>query len=193
MNRAHNPQPAEHLEALLTEAANYALHSMQTAGEVPPIVIADTDDGFVYCMPYEMADEASKDRFAEGAKLLAIGYHARALVMVVESWVTMEGDDTRLSSSRVHSEDPQPKEIVALILEDHHTSGTSMLPILRDESGAFSCFGPPSLVNFNGSEGRFSQLMPLHRPNPEEADLARNKLHALGMNVKRQGFDHSMN
>ena len=37
---------------------------MRTTGSVPATVIADTDKGYVFCMPADLADEAAKDRFA---------------------------------------------------------------------------------------------------------------------------------
>jgi hypothetical protein len=45
-----------------------ALHMMRTTGSVPATVIADTDDGYVFCVPADLADEAAKDRFAEIAR-----------------------------------------------------------------------------------------------------------------------------
>lgn len=57
-----NPQG---LEPLARQAQDYALHMMRTTGSVPPTVIADTDEGYVFCMPSELTDDAAKDRFAE--------------------------------------------------------------------------------------------------------------------------------
>ena len=42
-------------EALAYQAKNYALHMMRTMGSVPPTVIADTKDGFIFL--HAMADE----------------------------------------------------------------------------------------------------------------------------------------
>ncbi len=193
MKRNRRPQPPERLQALASQAADYALHIMRTTGAVPPTVIADTDEGYVFCMPNELADEAAKDRFAEVAKLFAIGYHARALVMVVESWVRMASDNGHLDPSIRPSEASDRKEMVALLLEDHTASGTTLIPILRDESGAFTDLGQPSVLDFGSAEGRFSRLMPVHRPNAEEAARARNTLLSLGMNIQRQGFDPTLN
>ena len=65
---------------------------MRTTGYVPPAVIANTDEKYVFCMPSELADDAAKDRFAEVTRLFAIAksaQSARSLVMVVEAWARL--------------------------------------------------------------------------------------------------------
>lgn len=47
-HRQENPQS---LEPLAAQATDYALHMMRTTDSVPPTVIADTDEGYVFCMP----------------------------------------------------------------------------------------------------------------------------------------------
>jgi len=86
-----NPAPEEtaRLDALAYQAQDYALHMMRTTGSVPPTVIADTKEGFIFCLPSGMPDEAAKDRFADVARLLAVAHDARAIVMVVEAWVRL--------------------------------------------------------------------------------------------------------
>ena len=66
-----NPQG---LEPLAAQATDYALHMMKTTGSVPPTTIAVTDEGLIFCMPDDLANEAAKDRFAEVARLLATAY-----------------------------------------------------------------------------------------------------------------------
>lgn len=51
---------------------------MRTTGSVPPTVIADTDEGYVFYMPTDLADDAAKDRFAEVTRLFAMAQNARA-------------------------------------------------------------------------------------------------------------------
>jgi hypothetical protein len=46
---------------------------------------------------------------------------------------------------------------------------------------------------FGESTGRFSGLMPRHKPSVREAAQARASLLALGMNIVNRGFDPSMN
>ena len=69
MNINPDPEETARLEALAQQAKRYARHVIQTTGSVPPTVIADTADGFIFCMPSGMSDEAAKDRFADVARL----------------------------------------------------------------------------------------------------------------------------
>lgn len=73
--RQVNPQD---LDPLAIQAKNYAVHMLQTTGSVPPTVIADTEVGFVFCMPTGLTNDAAKDRFADATRLFAIAQSARA-------------------------------------------------------------------------------------------------------------------
>lgn len=111
----------------------------------------------------------------------------------VESWVRMASDDGLLDPSIRPSEASDRKEMVALLIEDHSTSGTTLIPILRNGSGTFTDLGPLSVLDSGSTEGRFPRLIPVHKPSSEEAARARNTLPALGMNIQRQGFDPTLN
>jgi hypothetical protein len=56
-----NPEDAARLDTLAYQAKNHALHMTRSAGSVPPTVIADTAEGFVFCMPSGMPNEAAKN------------------------------------------------------------------------------------------------------------------------------------
>jgi len=123
------------LEPLAAQATDYALHMMRTTGSVPPTVIADTDEGYIFCMPSSLTDDAAKDRFAEVARLFAIAHCARSLVMVVEAWAKRPDASGHLDTETPPSQSPDRQENVALMLENHSRNATVMLPILRDEGG----------------------------------------------------------
>jgi hypothetical protein len=190
-----NPDPAEtaSLEALAYQAQDYALHMMRTTGSVPPTVIADTKDGFIFCMPTGMPDEAAKDQFADVARLLAVAHAARAIVMVVEAWVRLAKPGGHLDTQTPPSQSPDRQEMVALILEDHSRSGTCLLPIMRDDFGKFVEFGDNTAPNFTSTTGRFSGLMPKQTHSAQEVTAAMATLNAMGMLVVNRGFDPSMN
>jgi hypothetical protein len=185
-----NPQG---LEPIALQAQDYALHMMSTTGSVPPTIIADTDEGYVFCMPSSLADDAAKDRFADIARLFAIAHSARSLVMVVEAWAKLPDASGHLDSETPPSQSPNRMEIVALMLEDHTRNATRMLPILRDAHGAFTHFGDPGPMQFGESAGRFSGLMPQNKPSVREAAQAKASLLALGMNIVNRGFDPTLN
>ena len=154
--KRNNRQPdPERLEALAKQAKDYALHMMRTTGSVPPTVIADTEEGFVFCMPSALADDAAKDRFAEAAKLFAVAYRAQALVMIVEAWVRLPDSRGHLDPTIRPSEAADRKEVVALMLEDGSVSATRLIPILRDSNEAFTDFGADTPLHTGEAEGRF--------------------------------------
>ena len=186
------PEP-ERLESLARQAADYALHMMRTTGSVLATVIADTDGGYVFCMPSALADDAAKDHFAEVARLFAVAHDARALMMVVEAWAKLPDADGHLDTDTPPSQSPDRKEVVVMILEDHSRNSTSMLPILRDLHGTFTGFGDPGPLVFGKSAGRFSDLMPRNKPSTREAAGAKAALLKLGMTVVNRGFDPGMN
>jgi hypothetical protein len=185
-----NPQG---LEALARQAADYALHMMRSTGSVPPTVIADTDDGYVFCVPTSLTDTAAKDQFAEVARLFAIAHCARSLVMVMEAWAKLPDANGHLDTGTPPSESPDRREIVARMLEDHSRNATCLLPILRDANGVFTDFGEPGPLEFGASAGRFASLMPRSKPSTREATQAKAALLALGMDIVNRGIDPSLN
>ena len=193
MKRNRSRENPHGLEPLARQASDYALHMMRTTGSVPPTVIADTAEGYIFCMPTEMTDDAAKDRFAEVTRVFAIAQSARSLVMVVEAWARLPDANGHLDTDTPPSQAPDRKEVVVLMLEDHSSNATLMLPILRDEAGAFREFGDAGPMHFGESEGRFSGLMPRNKPSVREAAQAKATLMALGMNIVNRGFDPTMN
>jgi len=181
------------LAPLAHQATAYALHMMRTTGSVPPTVIAATDEGYVFCMPTSLTDDAAKDRFAEVARLFAIAHCARAIVMVVEAWAKLPDSRGHLDTATPPSESPDRKEVVALMLEDHSRNASSLLPILRNADGAFTGFRDAGPLQFGESAGRFSGLMPRNKPSIREAAQAQSTLQALGMNIVHQSFDPGLN
>jgi hypothetical protein len=188
--KQHDP---EQLANLASQAKDYALHMMRTTGSVPPTVIADTEEGYVFCMPTSLTDTESKDRFAEVAKLFAVACRAQALVMILEAWVRLPDESGHLDPDVRPSEATDRREMVALLLEDQSDSATLLVPIIRGEQGEFAGLadvGPPVAGD---SEGRFSKLMPRHKPSSADVDKAKHQLLALGMFVENRGFDPTMN
>jgi hypothetical protein len=188
--RQHDPG---RLEPLAAQAADYAMHMMRTTGSVPPTVIADTDEGYVFCMPTALTDDAAKDRFAEVARLFAVAHEANALVMIAEAWARLPDASGHLDTETPPSQAMDRKEVVVLMLEDHSRNATRMLHILRDGGGVFTGFGDPGPMHFGESVGRFAGLMPRNKPSNREAAQAKATLLSLGMSIVNRGFDPTMN
>ncbi|MGB6223025.1 hypothetical protein [Haloferula sp.] len=193
MKRSRKQSDPERLERLADQAQDYALHMLRTTGSVPSTVIADTDDGYIFCMPTELVDDEAKDRFAEVARLFAVACRARALVMVVESWVSLPDASGHLDTSVAPSESPDRREMVAVLLEDAIHAATRLIPIIRHDAGGFAGLGDSGALEYGEGEGRFSQLMPKHRPASSDVEMARRQLELLGMRIENRGFDPSMN
>lgn len=193
MKRNRKKHDPEQLVALAAQAKDYALHMMRTTGSVPPTVIADTEEGYVFCMPTALTDNDAKDRFAEVAKLFAVACRAQALVMILESWVRLPDKNGHLDPSVRPSEATDRREMVALLMEDEADSATLLVPIIRSEQGEFAGLGAVGQPIIGDSEGRFSKLMPRHKPTSADVDKAKNQLSALGMNIVKGGFDPNMN
>jgi hypothetical protein len=190
-----NPTPDEgaRLVALARQAKDYALHMMRTTGSVPPTVIADTSDGLVFCTPSGLPDDAAKDRFADTARLLAVAYDARALVMVVEAWVRLATPDGTLDPEIRPSQASDRREMVVLILEDADRCANTFLPILRDTGGGFLEFGEHPMPEFTAAAGRFAGLMPKQPRTPELVARAKAALVKIGACVVTPGADPSLN
>lgn len=181
------------LENLALQATDYALHMMRTTGSVPPTVIADTNEGYIFCMPTSLTDEAAKDRFAEVARLMAIAYNANAIVMVVEAWARLPDKNGHLDTNTPPSQAPDRKEIVALMLEDRSHSATSLLPIIRDAGGKFIELASPGPIQFGESEGRFAGLMKGSAPTAEQSAKAKAVLQQLRLSVVNRGAGLNLN
>jgi len=188
-----DPHDADLLDALGRQAKGYALHMMRTSGSVPATVIADTAEGFVFCVPAGLPDEAAKDRFADVARLLAVAHGARAVAMVVEAWVRLAKPGGHLDLDTPPSQAPDRQEMVVLMLEDRTRCASTFLPITRDVFGGFLEFGEYPSTNFTSASGRFSGLMAKRTPGAQEVAMAKAALRAMGMCVVNRGFDPSMN
>ena len=173
MRNTPDPHDAGILDALGRQAADYALHMMLTAGSVPPTVIADTAEGYVFCTPGAMADDKAKDQFANLARLLAVAYGARALVMVVEEWVRVASRDSGVDPATPPSEVPDRKEVVVVISEDGTRSSNRFLPIQRNAAGGFLGFGTSPLPELKTLAGRFSGFMPSRPQSAENVTMAK--------------------
>jgi hypothetical protein len=62
------------------------------------------------------------------------------------------------------------------MLEDGSVSATRLIPILRDSNEAFTDFGADTPLQTGEAEGRFSKLMPRHKPSAEDCAKAKRTL-----------------
>ena len=192
-----DPNPAANnparLEELARQAKSYALHMMRSTGGVPPAMIAATANGFIFCQPTEMPEEAAHEWFSDLARSLVIAHNARAIVMVAEAWVMPAAPAIQPGFLTRPSLAPDPQEMVVLLLEDQACSVTGLLPILRGSSGMFRGFGHSPPLEGSSVTGCFTGLIPSHVPGAGEVAMARAELRRFARCVVRQGFDPSLN
>jgi hypothetical protein len=187
------PAGPDKLDALARQAKDYALHMIRTAGSLPPTVIADTAEGYVFCVPGVFTDDAAKDRFADVARLLAVAHSASALVLIAEAWASLPDARGHIDAETPPSKSPTRQEIVALMLEDGTRQGSMLIPIVRGWNEVFVGFGDTAPVAYGQSEGRFSGMMPPRKPGPDDRAKAAALLQALGLNIVNRGFDPKLN
>lgn len=190
-----NPPEGEttRLTALANQAADYAAHMMRANGSVPPTVIADTPEGYVFGMPSGLADEAAKDRFAEASRMLVVAFGATAIAMILEAWVRLPDASGHLDTETPPSQAPDRREMVVVMVEGNAGRANRFLPILRDPAGNFIGFGHHPAPDFTSAEGRFASLMPGTKPSPAEAERAKAALAAMGFTVVRRDHDPRVN
>ncbi len=182
-----NPDAQEVLKQLVSEAKRYATHMMETAGSVPPTLLALTPEGFLLFSPKALKDEHGKDQFANAGRLLAIGYKALGVAMILESWATFAKRPGLPLPNIPPSQSPDREEVVMIVAETRDAQEHQILIIQRNSSGKFTGFGTSLLPQSDKIEGRFAQMMPPNEPSEENAKTARQLLQTMGVVMDEQG------
>ena len=192
-NTNPDPKSREDLETLIDQSRHYAKHMLQTTGSVPPTLMALTPEGLMMFVPSELEDTDAKDKFANTGRLLAVGYKASAVVMILESWATFPKRPGLPLPEGPPSQSPDRKEVVVLMGETRDTRAQQFLFIQRNSSKNFTGFGTSLLPQFDQLEGRFAQMMPPKVPNDNDALMARTLLTAMGVNMTNHGANPMWN
>jgi hypothetical protein len=181
------------LEALIAQARQYATHMMKTTGSVPPSLMAITPDGVMLFVPSGMGNDQAKDKFANAGRLVAIGYRATAVAMILESWATFAKRPGQLLTDVPPSQSPDREEVVVIMGETRETRAQQFLFIQRNSAGKFTGFGTSLVPQFNQMEGRFAQMLPPKVPTRQNAVMARTLLAAMGVKVANHGHTPGWN
>ena len=175
----------------MKHARHYAEHMMRGARSIPPTLFADTEDGLLMCVPSQMEDERAKNNFANTSRMIAVGYRATAVAMVLESWMTKAKPGESLDPSVPPSESPDREECVVITVENREDSQQQILLIQRDASGQFLGFGTAQKIT--EMKGRFAQMMPPKIPSEEDSKMARQLLKMMGVFPENRGFNPMWN
>jgi hypothetical protein len=181
------------LGPLIRQASHLAERAMRRLGHVPPTLLAETATGFVAYSPTHLPDEQAKDSFANTSRLIALGYRAKAIALVLESWMTLAKPGQILDPGVPPSESPERQECVFILAEAAETHGGRILKIERDKQGAFIRLEEIPMPDGVTGEGRFSQIMPPRTPSEQDSKIARQLLSDLGVTPERCDFEPGRN
>ena len=193
MFRNQQPTGAEPLQPLISQAADYAEYAMRKFGRIPPTLLAETAEGLIVYLPESMGDERAKDNFANTARLVAAAYAPTAVVLVLESWMTVARPGETSVPMLPPSQSPDRQEVVVIQAEGAGTRDAVLLQIQRDRKGKFSGLAAADAPQFDEMTGRFTGLFPPKPPTPEKQKIARQLLAMIGVVPKNMGFNPMWN
>jgi hypothetical protein len=171
------------LDALLTEAANYAEFCMRSSGRMSPVLFLIGADGPLIFMPEKLDDGAAKDDFANTARLICIAHGATACVMALEVWAKFATPGEKLDETEPPSESFDRREFVTLMGEDRAGQKQLFLPIIRSGNGKFFGFNDSETPVMDGMTGRFAQILSPKVPDEQMRLLAKTMLKVKGSKV----------
>ena len=160
------PQP-EKIQQLLAAGRAVAEGFLRDNGQVPPMMLAFSDDGMILHSATSTTHPQVKDDFAGACRLLA-----RA---------------NRPSTA------PDRIEVISLNAEIPGHGYLAMHEIQRDESGKFSSLGEDQGIGTADMQGRFAGILPSTPPSDIEAEVARKVLRSFGINPDGTRVNPSLN
>lgn len=175
-----NTPPAS-LECLLARAEDYANFAMRKFGSMAPALFVATEKGELWFVPQNLRDDRAKNDFANTSRLICAGYAATAVVMALESWVTIAKPGESLDADTPPSEAFDRREFVVFMGETAGQKKQKLLPIIRTDAGGFLGFGEFDSQRFEGFQGRFAGLLPPKVADATHRTLAWAVLKAIGV------------
>ncbi|CAN5359355.1 hypothetical protein BH09VER1_BH09VER1_53070 [soil metagenome] len=166
------------LDQLLQVATQYSREVMQTHGNMPPTLIAAAAGDVIVFSPAPFRKPADTAQFAEVARLVAAGFHAHTVVIVLTMWSLYSKGQEKPKLRP--SESPDRKEAVLIAAESREGNVQRLLCIERDTSGNFSGFSPEDTRPFDEMDGPFADILSQTFPTPSEALTARSRLKEMG-------------
>jgi hypothetical protein len=155
--------------------------------------MAENQEGTLLLVPPRITTERDKDRFAEAARLLAIGYEVKAICLILEAWAVFAKTPDQKFLDCPPSQSRDRVEVVALTGEMKGCTIQELCRIVRDDKGAFQEFGTPPLPRVEKMEGRFAGILPRQKPSIQEVQMARFTLAGLGYRVEGINDQQSLN
>ena len=177
----------ERLESLISQACHYAEWNLREYGQVPPSAMALNKDGIMLMVPPRLGTERDKDQFADAARMLAVGYGAEAVCMILESWAVFTSRPGQSIADTPPLQSADRVEVVVLSAEIKGIAAQQIFTIKRDAAGLFVELEEKMTPKFDEMQGRFARVLPPKEPTENQAQMARFVVAGLGYVVEGKG------
>lgn len=165
------------LTNLRTFAAESAAEELERTGRLIPAFICFGRRSGPHLFLTQLTDDASKDEFVKGIRLLCIAEDAQAAVFIAESWMGAQNSLVRPSES------PNRREVITVRIELPGNQGEiNIYPILRDSNGK-PRLGELEFQSPLTGLDRFSRFLPDTAPSEGEQIIAKTILQRSGRMV----------
>ena len=181
MRRSSLPQP-EKIQQLLAAGRAVAEGFLRDNGQVPPMMLAFSDDGMILHSATSTTHPQVKDDFAGACRLLARANRCTAVVLILEAWARLAPPGGAIDTDIRPSTAPDRIEVVSLNAEIPGQGYLAMHEIQRDKDGKFFSLGEDRGIATTDMHGRFAGILPTSTPTDIEAEVARKVLRSFGIN-----------
>ena len=115
-------------------------------------------------VPPRMGTEQDKDQFADAVRMLAVGYGAEAVCMILESWAVFASRPGQNIADTPPSQSADRVEVVVLSAEIKGIAAQQIFTIKRDAAGLFVELEEKMTPKFDEMQGRFARILPPKEP-----------------------------
>jgi hypothetical protein len=187
MARKQNGSKRERLLGLLAQARHYAEWNLRNHGQIPPCAMALNKDGIMMMVPPRMGTVQDKDQFADAARMLAVGYGAEAVCMILESWAVFGSRPGQNIADIPPSQSAERVEVEVVSAEIKGIAAQQIFTIKRDAAGLFVELEEKLTPKFDEMQGRFARILPPKEPTENQAKMASFVVAGLGYVVEGKG------
>ena len=182
MRRSTVPQP-EKIQQLLAAGRAVSEGFLRDNGQVPPAMLAFSDDGMILHSATSMSPPQVKDDFAGACRLLARANRCTAVVLILEAWARIAPPGGSIDADIRPSTAPDRIEVISLNAEIPGHGYLAMHEIQRGKDGKFFSLGEDIGIGSADMQGRFAGILPTTPPTDIEAEVAKKVLRSFGINL----------
>ncbi len=172
----------EKIQQLLAAGRAVAEGFLRDNGQVPPMMLAFSDDGMILHSATSTTHPQVKDDFAGACRLLARANRSTAVVLILEAWARIAPPGGSIDSAIRPSTAPDRIEVISLNAEIPGYGYLAMYEIQRDKGGEFFSLGEDRGTGTAGMQGRFAGILPTTPPTDIEVKVAKKVLQSFGIN-----------